>query len=166
MISLVAATFMACNTPTQQKDLKAKIDSVEQVITNSLQKTENPDIQLTLTALQYYQDYCKENEKDSLLCPEYLFKSAQLWGNVLQRHDRAIADYQKIRSNYPTHKKTPAALFFEANEWEQAGDTTTAIRLYADFMVSYPEHPLREQARATIDFLKMSPAARQKMFNP
>lgn len=82
---------------------------------------------------------------------EYMFKAGELCRALNRPHD-AIRYFNMLLDRDPKYKLAPAALFYKAlvvgdmlNENEQAK------ALYQEFIDTYPDHPLIESAKASID---------------
>src|SRR6187200_354841 len=84
----------ACNKGKNQADLTPRaaavqrIDSLENLIKVSIQKQENPNVNLAMNAIKRYRYFAADFPKDTL-SPTYLFRAAQIYEGVLRDHESA-----------------------------------------------------------------------------
>jgi TolA-binding protein len=102
-----------------------------------------------------YTDF-QESFPDDELAPEYLFKAANLginmgWG------EPSIKILEKFIDLFPTHKRTPEALFYKAYVYDNIeNDDVKAGEVYRDFLTKYPTHAFASSAEASIKALGKS----------
>ncbi|MDX5345999.1 MAG: tetratricopeptide repeat protein [Hymenobacteraceae bacterium] len=163
----LASAVVACKEEkpqlTQEQLERQRIDSLETQIKASVQKAENPDIKLAMTAVKQYLYFAKDYPKDSL-APEYLFKAAQIYEGVLNDYPRAAEVYKQVYEAYPEYRKRPMMLFYQANVYHQLQDTSSAILYFKRFADTYPDHPFADDAESMIKFMRMNEADMQKFF--
>lgn len=146
------------------KRLRHRIDSLEAKVSEMVrQPAQKPDIRLTMYMIQAYQYFANDFPRDPLAA-QSLDRAGQLYGGVLNDHEKAIEYYEKAYTNYPDYKARPQLLIQEGVAYEGLKDTTGASAAYRRLIVGYPQHPLSEQAKGLLKLLRMNPAEQQKMF--
>lgn len=102
-----------------------------------------------LEMIQAYENYANALPKDSL-APEYLYKGAEIAMN-LQMAGTAIEYHQRILNNYPDFDNRAYCIFLQAFIYEnQMQQYEPAKKLYQEFIDSFPEHPLADDAAVSI----------------
>lgn len=170
MAFLSVAGFYSCKqTGKQQANLSprdrsvAKIDSIENVIKDSIAASANPNISLAMVAIKEYEYFAFDHKEDTL-SPQYLFKAAQLYEGVLHDYPKAAQTYQKVYEKYPDFKNRPMMLFFQGNAYAEMQDTALAIFNFKRFIEQYPNHPFADDAQGMINFIRMDEAQMQQFF--
>lgn len=88
---------------------------------------------------------------DDTASAEYLFKSAEIAMN-LKMSGMAIEYYKRIIGAYPAFKKVPYCIFLQAFILEnQLQQYDQAKALYEQFARQYPNHPLADDARLSVE---------------
>lgn len=88
---------------------------------------------------------------------EFLFKAAEIAMN-LGMASQSLLYYDKVISNYPDYDKAPESLFLKAFIYEnQLNDLVNAEKYYKEFIINNPEHPLRKDAEASLNYLGKTP---------
>lgn len=65
---------------------------------------------------------------------------------------RAIEYHQRIINSWPDYSKVAYCLFLQAFIYEnQMQQLETAKKLYQEFILKYPEHPLADDAQVSLD---------------
>ncbi len=110
----------------------------------------NFNVQIAESLLVAYDRFIVHDSYYSV-AKEYMFKAGELCRALNRPHD-AIRYFNMLLDRDPKYKLAPAALFYKAlvigdmlNENEQAK------ALYQEFIDTYPDHPLVESAKASID---------------
>lgn len=151
-------------SPAAYQRLRHRIDSLEaQIHVMVRQPTQKPDIKLTMYMIQAYQYFANDFPRDPL-APQSLDRAGQLYSGVLGDYERAVEYYEKAYTNYPDYKARPQLLLQEGVAYEAMQDTAGAASAYRRLLLTYPAHPLAEQAKGLLKLLHMSPADQQKMF--
>jgi outer membrane protein assembly factor BamD (BamD/ComL family) len=168
-VSLIAFAVYSCNSGAkkelnEKEKLVLRIDSLETKINESINKTENPDVQLAMYAIEAYDKYVSELPNDTI-SPKYLLKSAQLCDGVLRRSDWALTKYNKFLEYYPEHKQAPMILFYAGNAYSEIGDTTNAIANFTLFSQKYPNHEFADDALGLIRFMRLNEDELKQFFN-
>lgn len=170
ILSIIVALLTSCNSGSDKKVLSqrdktiARIDSLEKLISASVNKGENPDTKLAMYAIEAYDIFVNQLPQDSL-SPKYLFKSAQLYEGVLGRPDIAARRYGKYCEQYPESHRTAMIMFYQANALSEAGDTAQSVAVFQKFIEKYPNHDFADDAQGLINFMRMSTAEQEKFFS-
>jgi len=82
---------------------------------------------------------------------EYMFKSGELC-RALNRPHEAIRYFNLLLDRDPKYKLAPPALFYKALVvGDMLHEDEHAKQLYQEFIDTYPDHPLVESAKASIE---------------
>jgi tetratricopeptide (TPR) repeat protein len=152
--------FAACNKNpkanlTPRQAAVSKIDSIETQIKASINRQENPNVQLAMNAIKHYKYFAHDFPKDTL-SPQYLFKAAQIYEGVLQDHEEAAEIYGETYEKYPEFRNRPMMLFHQGNAFIEAGDTAHAAMYLNKFIVTYTDHPFADDAQGLLRMMRMN----------
>lgn len=87
---------------------------------------------------------------------EYTFNAAEVSKAINKPHE-AIRYLNIVIERYTTYEKAPAALFYKAMVLDDMLNDDDAAKIYyEEFIEKYPDHPLTESARASIQLLGKS----------
>ncbi len=151
-------------TPAARAKARQRIDSLEARIREAVKSpTKAPDIQLAMYTIQAYQYFAADFPQDSL-APLSLDRAGQLYGGVLNDYQKAVEYYEKAYQKYPDYRKRPQLLLQQGLACEAGGDTAAAATAYTRLLTLYPDKAISKQARGLLKVLRMSDAARQKVF--
>jgi outer membrane protein assembly factor BamD (BamD/ComL family) len=139
---------------------QSKKDKLADEIKTGEAKLFNDSVKMlnTVTANQVYQKYIlfADTYKEDTASAAYLFKAADL-ANGLRRPKESVQIYERLRTTYPTYRKSAAALFMEAFLYETAiEDKEMAKTKYKEFIDKYPTHQLVPSAQASLDQLNQN----------
>ncbi|MBI9033095.1 MAG: hypothetical protein JEZ03_01355 [Bacteroidales bacterium] len=110
-----------------------------------------------------YLSFADQFPNDSL-SPEYLFRAAEIDANVLGAK-QAIQYYDRILDNYSNYPKMPEALFMKAFIYDRDfQNVKLSEKYYSLFVKKFPDHPLANDAKLSIQHLGMSDVDIIKMF--
>lgn len=91
-----------------------------------------------------------QHESYYSIAKEYMFKAGELCRALDRPHD-AIRYFNMLLDRDPKYKLAPAALFYKALVvGDMLHEDEEAKKLYQEFIDTYPEHPLVESAKASI----------------
>ena len=158
MVGVIAAFLflMPACTPSQSK-LQQQIGTLEQQVTN------DPEMKQWEQLVSLYEKYVKAYPSDSL-SPEFLFKEANLY-RVMKQAEPSLKAMEKVVDRYPASLRVPECYFLRALVYEEVVyDPAMAKQAYLTFLHRYPEHPLTETARYSIQYLGKSPEEIVAMF--
>lgn len=137
-----------CAQNSEQKQMQKEITELEGILYGD--SIGMPDRNKALEVIQKYENYANAFPEDSL-APEYLYKGAEIAMNM-QMSGRAIEYHQRIRTNYPNFDKVSYCLFLQAFIYEnQMQQLDTAKKLYQEFIDTYPNHSLADDAQVSLD---------------
>lgn len=107
-----------------------------------------------MSLLNAYESYAAENPK-SAKAAEYLYKAADFY-RALGKPLRSITLYQKIYENFPEKRST--ALFLQGFVFEnEVGNLDNAQLKYHQFLKEYPNDPLANDVRLSLQNLGKTP---------
>ena len=136
----------ACKSPREKALNRIKEAEAKMRADGSMQI--NPAIAHEL--ITGYMAFSEQFPKDSL-APEFLFKAAEV-NNGIGKPDVAVDLYKKVYYDYPGYKKAIYCLFLEGFTYEtRLNDLTAAANIYQDFLTKYPNHPLADDVKFSLD---------------
>lgn len=105
--------------------------------------------------IEAYLNYTKKFPEDSL-CPEFLFKAAQLQVSIAA-YANAVENLDAIINKYPNYSKLAHAMFMKAFILDyHIKDTFRALKAYQEFIARFPEHEFADDAQISITMLGKS----------
>jgi len=97
------------------------------------------------------------NHPDDSLAPMYLHRAAQVAANI-HRPDLALQYLDTVTIKYPDYKDVAVCAFYKGFVLENvAGDLEHARMAYQEFIDKYPNDPLADDARISMENLGLSP---------
>lgn len=149
LIALLPVILLfTCQGGRQKNKLQAEVDRVENLV--FADSAGIPERNLALELIQAYENYANAFPEDTL-SPEYLFKGAEVAMNM-NMSGRAIEYHQRILLSWPDYRKASYSLFLQAFIYEnQMQQFETAKKLYQEFITRYPDHPLTDDARVSVE---------------
>ena len=102
--------------------------------------------------------FAKQNPNDSQ-SPEFLFKALDVAVGVnAEGPQKAIDIADVLIEKYPDFEMTPMAMFIKGFVYENMiGDLQNAEKTYRQFIEKYPENPMLEDVKSTLENLGLSP---------
>ena len=108
-----------------------------------------------LETITLYEKFANNFPNDTL-SPTYLMKAADVCSNTNQAA-KSVELCRKIVEQYPNFKGVPTAMFLMAFVTEnKLNNIARAKELYQQFIQKYPNHPMAEDAKASIENLGLS----------
>ncbi len=173
LIACLAAGLFACNQPESSTDSTSKTEEVavnpfeglgEEELLAKVNEFEGKvfktDGTMDVTNANLLIDgyiLFGESYPDAAESANLLFKAAEVSLGMNQA-PRALALYQKVYTNYAEFEKRPFALFLQGFIYENnLGRLDDAQLIYEKFLVEYPEHPMADDAKYSLDNLGKSP---------
>ena len=100
-----------------------------------------------------------EQNPDDVQSPDYLFRALDIAVGVnAEGPDKAIKIADMLIEKYPDFEMTPMAMYLKGFVYENiVGDLHNAEMTYRQFVEKYPESPMVEDVKATIENLGLSP---------
>jgi hypothetical protein len=163
---LAIGVLSSCGTkPDQQSELdlvKAKIDSLETIL---YAESEKPaDHVAGMSLVKSYAKFYRLSEAKDSLAADMLFKAGEVSMGIGQGN-LAVKYFKMISDDHQDFIKAPEALFLAGFCEENVNkDTADARRYYELFINRYPEHKLAEDAKFSIQNMKMSDEELIRMF--
>lgn len=158
MLLLSLGVLVSCNSNSKEKLLK-NIHHAEAEMNDA----KAFDVQKGNEIIEAYAVFA-ETYPDDTLSASYLFKAGEISMN-LQFSEQAIAYFSRVRADYPSFYKAPECLFLKAFVFEnQLNNLKDAEIYYKEFIAKYPNHPLTDDAIASIEYLGKSPEELVRMF--
>lgn len=157
-ILIGSVLIIACQNDPRSEQLEL-IKQTEKELYSS--ESFNRDNAIKLIDLYY--NFAQQFADDSLAAP-YLYKAAEVAMNI-QQGSKSIAYFDQLLEKYPDYEKAAECVFLKAFVYEnQLKNIEKAGELYRFFIDTYPEHPLTNDAEASIKFLGKSPEELVKIF--
>lgn len=153
---LTITLIFSCST--KNKSLNA-IEKLEK----ELYSKPELDKKLAAQLIDTYVAYADLNKSDTNSAM-YLFKAAELAMNTLAG-SQSVLYFDKIINNFPSYSRAADCVFLKAFVYEnQLGNLDEAKKYYNEFITKYPNHILVKDAKASLQFLGMSPEELIKHF--
>lgn len=145
--------FGACNPKQSWK--RNAIETAEKTLMEQA-KAGKIDTVAVNALLKDYEAYSEKYPEDTMGAT-YLFKAADFY-RYMHKPLKSIALYGSIYDRYPTIAKHPYALFLQAFTYEnEVGNEHASKILYEKFLKLYPEHPIANDVRTTLNNLGKTP---------
>ncbi len=91
------------------------------------------------------------------LVPDWLFREAKNCMGM-EAHDGAVRLWEKIWTQYPTHRHAPVALFMHAFTLDNVhGNVEQAALHYGELVARYPDTEVARQARQLLEVIDLTP---------
>lgn len=150
--SFLLFAFVSC---TQSKETLLKnIKEKEKIIKEN--KTEVFDKSTAESLRKDYSSFVKRFPEDTL-SPYFLHRSAEI-ALGMNLAEESVKDLDTLIEKYPQYKFLAEAFFFKGFIQENHQKNIDAARqTYSRFLITFPDHPLYEQVKTTIDNLGKSP---------
>lgn len=106
--------------------------------------------------LAAYEGYAAKYPTDTVGA-NFLFKAADFY-RYMGKPLRSVGLYEQIYNNYPTFERRPYALFLQGFIFEnEVHNEHTARIKYHDFLKQYPDHPIANDVRLSMQNLGKTP---------
>lgn len=139
---------------------KAKLDAAAKDIDAYLKVSgekvfENPDkYGINRRAGQSYVDACEAYAlafPNTVKAPEYLYKGTEV-SRTLKTFTKSLTMYDWILDKYPQYEKAPTAMFLKGFIIEnELNNAEVAKKVYEDFLVRYPDSPLKDDVNFLLE---------------
>lgn len=150
-LSIILAS---CNSDKKKLESQQAIKQAEQLLF-SKDGSYKFDPKKAEKLIEQYSNYAKKYPKDSLT-PEYLFKSAEML-IAAKKFEPANVVYEKIINEYPSYRKLPICIFMEGFNYENnLVDLVQAKKYYEQFLAKYPNDPMANDVKMSLEHLGMS----------
>jgi hypothetical protein len=143
--------MLSCGENVSVKEVK-ELES--KVLAEGAKPTKEEVIQL----IDAYILFAEQNP-DDVQSPDYLFRALDIAVGVnAEGPDKAIKIADMLIEKYSDFEMTPMAMYLKGFVYENiVGDLHNAEMTYRQFVEKYPESPMVEDVKATIENLGLSP---------
>ena len=148
---LVTVVMMSCG----EKMSVEKINELEsKAFANDAVVSSEDVIQL----VDAYVLFAEQNPKDSQ-SPDFLFKALDVAVGVnAEGPQKAVVIADVLIERYPDFEMTPMAMYIKGFVYENMiGDLQNAEMTYRQFIEKYPDSPMAEDVKATLENLGLTP---------
>ena len=147
----VVLMMLSCGEKISVKEVK-KLES--KVLAEGAKPTKEEVIQL----VDAYILFAEQNPND-VQSPDFLFKALDIAVGVnAEGPEKAVKIADVLIEKYPDFEMTPMAMYLKGFVYENiVGDLQNAEMTYRQFIEKYPESPMVEDVKATIENLGLSP---------
>lgn len=153
LLMFITTIFVVACTQSKESLLK-NIKEKEKIIKEN--KTEVFDNSTAESLRKDYQTFVKQFPQDTL-APYFLHRSAEV-ALGMNLSEESVKDLDTLIKRYPTYKYLAEAFFFKGFIQENHQKNLDAARqTYSRFLITFPNHPLYEQVRLTLENLGKSP---------
>ena len=137
---------------------KVSVKEVKELESKVLAKGARPTKEEVIQLVDAYVLFAKQNPNDSQ-SPEFLFRALDIAVGVnAEGPDKAIKIADVLIEKYPDFEMTPMAMFIKGFVYENMiGDLQNAEMTYRQFVERYPESPMVEDVKATLENLGLTP---------
>ena len=151
VLLLVTAMMLSCGEKMSVEkinELEAKVLSEDAVVTK-----EN-----VIQLVDAYTLFAEQNPNDAQ-SPDFLFKALDIAVGVnTEGPEKAVKIADVLIEKYPDFEMTPMAMFIKGFVYENMiGDLQNAEKTYRQFIEKYPENPMLEDVKSTLENLGLSP---------
>ncbi len=160
LVALMVAVIMACGGgASDSQEGISKEDRLESITSIEEELFADPasfNVGKAAALVKNYDMYATENPDDENAA-EYLFKAGEMSAS-LNKGKEAVAFFDRVCNDYPDYERAAYALFMKGFTLENyVGDMGAAKTVYEDFIDKYPDHPMSESAKFSIQNLGKSP---------
>ena len=160
-MALFASCSQSVSTISESDQLLNSIDSLETIFFKD--KESKADAKTGMALVRSYSKYYRANTSDSLAV-DMLFKAGEV-SMGLGQGNLAVKYFNALREDQASFYKAPEALFLTGFCSENLNlDTAQARSFYQQFIDTYPDHHLVQDAQFSIQNLGMSDEELIKMF--
>ena len=137
---------------------KISVKEVKELESKVLAKGARPTKDNVIQLVDAYVLFAEQNPND-VQSPDFLFKALDIAVGVnAEGPDKAIKIADVLIEKYPDFEMTPVAMYLKGFVYENiVGDLQNAEKTYRQFIEKYPESPMVEDVKATIENLGLSP---------
>jgi tetratricopeptide (TPR) repeat protein len=159
VLLLVVSSLLAACTSEKEKLSKAIAAKEKELLADSVRSVDRVKAKEMIALYRQY----AEKYKDDTLSNEYIFRAADI-SNGIGEYREAIALYKTV-ADRPEFRKHAVALFLQGFIYEnQLTDYFQARTIYQKFLDKYPDHPLANDVRYSMENLGKSPEELIKAF--
>lgn len=159
IISLfVAVVMMSCNQETA-------LEKINRLEPQMLEETGRLNKEVCAELVDAYVLYAEQNQNDGK-SPAYLMSAIDISFNLNSDKPQKTIDIANILiEKYPDFEMTPMAMYIKGFVYENvAKDLQNAEKTYRQFLEIYPDSPLVESVKSTLENIGLSPEELIKKF--
>ncbi len=147
----VVLMMLSCGEKVSVKEVK-ELES--KVLAEGAKPTKEEVIQLVDAYILF-----AEQNPDNAQSPDYLFRALDIAVGVnAEGPDKAIKIADMLIEKYPDFEMTPMAMYLKGFVYENiVGDLQNAEMTYRQFIEKYPNSPIIEDVKATLENLGLTP---------
>ncbi len=151
VLLLVTAVMLSCGEKMSVKD-------VEELESKVLAKDAKPTKDNVIQLVDAYVLFAEQNPND-VQSPDFVFKALDVAvGTSVETPQKAIEIADVLIEKYPDFEMTPMAMFIKGFVYEnKLGDLQNAEITYRQFIEKYPNSPIVEDVKATLENLGLTP---------
>lgn len=162
MIAIFSAMLFACQ-PSKKK-LTQQITQLENELFHYQGNTMSVDTQKAYSLIKAYEHFAHHFKNDTQVA-EYLFRAADVYRS-LKKTDECLALYDRIMKEFPQSSRAPYSLFLKGFLYEnEINDLTKARHAYEAFLQQYPNHPLSDDVKFSLQHLGKTPEELIQLFD-
>ena len=137
---------------------KVSVKEVKELESKVLAKGAKPTKEEVIQLVDAYILFAEQNPDDAQ-SPDYLFRALDIAVGVnAEGPDKAIKIADMLIEKCPDFEMTPMAMYLKGFVYENiVGDLQNAEMTYRQFIEKYPESPMVEEIKFTIENLGLSP---------
>lgn len=137
---------------------KVSVKAVKELESKVLAEGAKPTKEEVIQLIDAYILFAEQNP-DDVQSPDYLFRALDIAVGVnAEGPDKAIKIADVLIEKYPDFEMTQMAMYLKGFVYENiVGDLHNAEMTYRQFIEKYPESPMVEDVKATIENLGLSP---------
>jgi hypothetical protein len=134
------------------------VKEVKELESKVLAEGAKPTKEEVIQLIDAYMLFAEQNP-DDVQSPDYLFRALDIAVGVnAEGPDKAIKIADMLIEKYSDFEMTPMAMYLKGFVYENiVGDLHNAEMTYRQFVEKYPESPMVEDVKATIENLGLSP---------
>ena len=151
VLLLVTAVMLSCGE-------KMSVEKINELESKVLAKGAKPTKDNVIQLVDAYVLFAEQNPND-VQSPDFLFKALDIAVGVnAEGPEKAVKIADVLIEKYPDFEMTPMAMFIKGFIYENMiGDLQNAEMTYRQFIEKYPDNPMVEDVKSTIENLGLSP---------
>ena len=137
---------------------KISVEKINELEAKVLAKDAKPTKDDAIQLVDAYVLFAEQNPNDAQ-SPDFLFKALDISVGVnVEGPEKAIKIADVLIEKYPGFEMTPMAMFIKGFVYENMiGDLQNAELTYRQFVEKYPDNPMVDDVKSTLENLGLSP---------
>mgnify|MGYP003287474175 CR=1 FL=1 len=151
MALFIVTAMISCSNETT-------LEKIKRLEPQMLEASGRLNKEVCAELVETYQLYAEQNP-DEAKSPDYLFIALDISVNLnADDSQKTIAIADILIDKYPDYLLTPMAMFLKGFVYEnKLGDLQNAEMTYRQFIEKYPDNPMVEDVKSTLENLGLSP---------